>query len=223
MEKQLPIQSARALSQARKKKPANPEALELDAFDQSKEALGSRLKRMRLSKELTIQEVSLRSKVARSTISKIENGQLSPTFDLLQRLARGLELDLAQLFNSESESVPSGRRSITPAHTGHVIETREYIYEALSSDLRRKQMFPLHTIIRARTLEEFGGWIRHDGEEFLFVVAGEVIFYTEFYEPARLKVGDSIYIDSRMGHACVSVSEQSAEVLWVCTQVTIDV
>jgi transcriptional regulator with XRE-family HTH domain len=212
-----------ALNQQSRQVRAEQDRLEDSSFSRSKAALGARLKRLRLDKEMTIQVVAERSDVARSTISKIENGQLSPTFDLLQRLAHGLDIDLSELFNTASESPPAGRRSVTQARTGHVIETREYFYEALSSDLRRKQMFPLRASIRARSVDEFGGWIRHDGEEFLFVISGAICFYTEFYEPARLGVGDSIYIDSRMGHACVSTSPEDAEVIWVCTQLSLDI
>ena len=57
--------------------------------------------------------------------------------------------------------------------------------------------------------------MRHDGEEFLIVLEGSIRLYTEFYEPIDLEVGDSAYYDSGMGHACVSVSEEDAVILWV--------
>ena len=215
--------SARTLSQKPRPARSANEAPHDHSFRNNRTALGSRLKRIRLDKEFTIKMVSERSQVARSTISKIENGQLSPTFDLLQRLAVGLDIDLAALFNGDGRNLPASRRSITRAGMGDIIETKEYIYEALSSDLRRKQMFPLRATIRARGLEEFGGWITHNGEEFLMVISGEVCFFTEFYEPATLKVGDSIYIDSNMGHACISTSQKDAEVIWVCTQVPLGI
>jgi quercetin dioxygenase-like cupin family protein len=49
------------------------------------------------------------------------------------------------------------------------------------------------------------------------VLSGEISFYSEFYEPVRLAEGDSLYYDSGMGHACVSESEQDAQILWVST------
>ena len=50
---------------------------------------------------------------------------------------------------------------------------------------------------------------RHHGEEFVYVLSGEVELYTEFYEPARLRAGESFYIDSRMGHRVISVSRKT--------------
>lgn len=46
----------------------------------------------------------------------------------------------------------------------------------------KKRMTPYRTALRARSIEEFEGWVRHYGEEFLYVLAGIVMFYTEFYE-----------------------------------------
>ena len=78
-------------------------------------------------------------------------------------------------------------------------------------------MMPFHTRVKARSFEEFQDWSRHHGEEFVYVLSGEVELYTEFYEPARLRAGESFYIDSRMGHRVISVSKEDALVLWVST------
>lgn len=59
--------------------------------------------------------------------------------------------------------------------------------------------------------------MRHQGEEFLLVLKGSIAFYSEFYEPIALDEGDCIYYDSGMGHACISVSKDDAQILWVCT------
>ena len=182
--------------------------------------IGAYVKRVRADLGLTLQEVSNLSTVSKSTISKIEKGQLSPTFDLLQRLAKGLGLDLAALF-SGGVSGSLTRRSVTLRSQGKVVETNEYVYEALATDLRPKRLFPLKATIVARTFEEFGGWIRHDGEELVYVLSGSIKAFTEFYEPVDLEAGDCLYIDSTMGHALISTSSQHAEVFWVCTQISL--
>ena len=79
-------------------------------------------------------------------------------------------------------------------------------------------MLPYRARIRARSMEEFDGWVRHDGEEFLMVLTGVVRLYTEFYEPADLRRGDSAYYDASMGHNLISTSEEDATVLWVTSQ-----
>jgi hypothetical protein len=49
--------------------------------------------------------------------------------------------------------------------------------------LTNKAMLPYRARIRARSFEEFDGWVRHDGEEFLYVLTGRVRLFTEFYAP----------------------------------------
>jgi len=60
--------------------------------------------------------------------------------------------------------------------------------------------------------------VRHDGEEFMLVLTGVVRLYTEFYEPAELKRGDSAYYDASMGHNLISLSQDDATVLWVTSK-----
>ena len=50
--------------------------------------------------------------------------------------------------------------------------------------------------IKARSLEEAGEFHRHNGEEFIFVVGGELELHSESYAPLRLRAGDSVYFDS---------------------------
>ena len=63
------------------------------------------------------------------------------------------------------------------------------------------------------------GWVRHDGEEFLYVLTGIIRLYTEFHEPADLRRGDSAYYDATMGHNVISLSVDDATVLWVTSLV----
>jgi uncharacterized cupin superfamily protein len=78
-------------------------------------------------------------------------------------------------------------------------------------------MIPFKTRVVARSFDAFDDWSRHVGEEFVYVLSGEIELFTEFYEPVRLGPGDSWYIDSRMGHRVISVSTEDAQVLWVST------
>ncbi len=179
--------------------------------------LGLKLKRMRSERSWTLEEVSRRTGVARSTLSKIENGQMSPTYDVLQRITRGMELDLVELFDTRRQTVPFGRRSVIRAGAGESLHTSAYRYEVLATDLSNKRMLPFKAKVSARSLADFPDWVRHEGEEFLCVLTGQVEVHTEFYAPVVLAAGDSIYFDSTMGHALVSVGADDAEVLWICT------
>ncbi len=181
--------------------------------------LGSRVRDLRKSRGWTLEQAAVKAGLARSTLSKIENGQMSPTFDALKKLADGLAISVPQLFTPPSKTQVNGRMAVTKLGEGQASVTATYEHELLAGGLRKKQMLPYRAVIRARKVEDFGGWVRHDGEEFLYVLTGIVRLYTEFYEPVDLKRGDSAYYDASMGHNLISLSEESATVLWVTSLV----
>jgi transcriptional regulator with XRE-family HTH domain len=185
--------------------------------DQPVEALnlGQRVRELRKQKGWTLEQAAGQAGLARSTLSKIENGQMSPTYEALKKLADGLAISVPQLFTAPSRAQVNGRMALTKAGEGQPQATATYEHELLATPLRGKKMLPYRTRIRARDLAEFDGWVRHDGEEFLLVLTGIVRLYTEFYEPADLRRGDSAYYDATMGHNVISLSEEDASVLWV--------
>ncbi len=181
--------------------------------------LGLRVRELRRSLGWTLEEAAQRAGLARSTLSKIENGQMSPTYDALKKLALGLAISVPQLFTPPSKAQVNGRMAVTKAGEGLSQPTVTYEHELLAGSLTKKQMLPYRATIRARDVTEFDGWVRHDGEEFLFVLTGVVRLYTEFYEPVDLRRGDSAYYDASMGHNVISLSDDDATILWVTSLV----
>lgn len=181
--------------------------------------LGLRVRDLRRSLGWTLEEAASRAGLARSTLSKIENGQMSPTYDALKKLAGGLSISVPQLFTAPSKAQVMGRMAVTKASEGQPQATATYEHVLLAQGLTKKQMLPYHATIRARRFEEFDGWVRHDGEEFLYVLTGIVRLYTEYYEPVDLRRGDSAYYDAAMGHNVISLSDEDATILWVTSLV----
>ncbi len=177
--------------------------------------LGVRVRELRKAQGWTLEQAAQHAGLARSTLSKIENGQMSPTYDALKKLAVGLRISVPQLFTAPSNGQVNGRMAVTRTGEGTEHATATYEHELLAETLTKKQMLPYRARVRARTMEEFDGWVRHDGEEFMYVLTGVVRLYTEFYEPIEMRRGDSAYYDAAMGHNVVSVSEDDATILWV--------
>lgn len=177
--------------------------------------LGARVRDLRKSRNWTLEQAAQQAGLARSTLSKIENGQMSPTFDALKKLATGLEISIPQLFTPPKGGQVNGRMSVTKMGEGESHPTTTYEHEILATSLTKKSMLPYRARIRARRFEEFDGWVRHDGEEFLYVLTGAIRLITEFYEPIEMRRGDSAYYDATMGHNVVSISEDDATILWV--------
>ena len=177
--------------------------------------LGERVRELRKARSWTLEQAAKQAGLARSTLSKIENGQMSPTYEALKKLATGLEISVPQLFTPPQRDQINGRLSVTKSGEGAHQATTTYEHELLGDTLTKKQMLPYRARIRARSMQEFDGWVRHDGEEFLFVLTGVIRLYTEFYEPIEMRRGDSTYYDATMGHNVISVSDEDATILWV--------
>lgn len=181
--------------------------------------LGMRVRELRKEREWTLEQAAKQAGLARSTLSKIENGQMSPTYDALNKLATGLGIPVPQLFTPPKSPRITGRRAITPNGEGTAHATATYEHVLLAETLSNKQMLPYRARIRARSMDAFDGWVRHDGEEFLYVLTGVIRLYTEFYEPVEMRRGDSAYYDASMGHNVVSLSDEDATILWVTSLV----
>ncbi len=177
--------------------------------------LPARVRELRKARAWTLEQAAQEVGLARSTLSKIENGQMSPTYEALKKLALGLGISVPQLFTPAATPQAGGRMAVTKRGEGAGHPTTTYEHELLADQLVQKSMLPYRARIRARRFEEFDGWIRHEGEEFLYVLTGRVCLFTEFYQPVEMGRGDSAYYDAGMGHNVISISDDDATILWV--------
>lgn len=183
--------------------------------------LGAVMRELRSRHGWTLKEMSANSGIPMSTLSKVEHDRLTLTYDKLQQLSRRLNIRMSDLFaeNDEAAEQPvTARRSIGAIETAFRVKTPNYDYFYLCTELRRKLMIPVITRIRAKSIEEFGDLVRHPGEEVVFVLEGRIEVHTDHYDPLVLEEGESIYIDSTMGHAYLAAEGcVEAVVLGVCS------
>lgn len=183
--------------------------------------LGAVLRDLRARFGWTLKEMSAKSGIPVSTLSKVEHDRLTLTYDKLQQLSQRLNIRMSDLFvetANHAEPQVMARRSIGRMEQAFRVNTPNYDYYYLCTELRRKRMIPIITRIRARTPEEFGELVRHKGEELIYVLQGRVEVHTEFYDAVVLEEGESIYIDSTMGHAYLAAEGcEEAIVLGVCS------
>ena len=165
--------------------------------------------------------MSERTGIPLSTLAKVEHDRLTLTYDKLLQLSQRLNLRMSDLFSeadSGTDAPITARRSIGRLSDAIRVNTPNYEYFYMCPELRRKRMVPTVTRVRAKSIEEFGDLVHHPGEEYIYVLQGPVEIHTEFYEPILLQSGESIYIDSTMGHAYVAPKGQDeALVLGVCS------
>jgi len=183
--------------------------------------IGSLLRSLRSRNGWTLKQMSERSGIPLSTLSKVEHDRLTLTYDKLQLLSQRLNIRMSELFaepDNSPEPAVTARRSIGRINDAVRVNTPNYDYYYLCPELRRKRMIPVLAHVRAKSLEEFGALVHHTGEEYTHVLEGRVVLHTEFYDPIVLEVGESVYIDSNMGHAYLAGEAcEEAVVLSVCS------
>lgn len=186
-----------------------------------KPTLGRVLRSLRTRNDWTLKEMSERTGIPLSTLAKVEHDRLTLTYDKLLQLSERLKIRMSDLFaeTTEASAQPvTARRSIGRMDRSIRVTTSNYDYYYLCAELRRKRMIPILTHIRAKSVEEFGELVHHSGEEYIYVLSGKVQVHTEFYDPIVLDAGESLYIDSNMGHAYVAAEGcDEAIVIGVCS------
>jgi transcriptional regulator with XRE-family HTH domain len=189
-----------------------------DANTLDRVAFGKRLRAARKQFGWTLAQVAEQSGVSITTISRAERGQLALSYEKFSALGRTLRMDMGAMFaQAGTQARRFDRPIVTRAGQGVTYRGLAFSYQFLGTQAIGKQMSPIVGTVHARSISGPEDYARHDGEEFVYVLGGEVEVHFEDGEVVRLARGDMLYFDSRIGHAYVTVSRQLARVIGVCT------
>jgi len=179
-------------------------------------SVGARVKAVREKKALSLQDVALRTGFSESNISQIETGEALPPLGDLVKLARALEMKMGY-FLVQGESKPytvvhkKNRKTVSRYGSQKTIRYG-YSYESLAPEKRERNMEPFLVTLEPTSQDEPPS--THDGEEFIFVLEGEIeVLLGENREV--LSSEDSIYYDSSLPHRVRSLGDRSARIVAV--------
>ncbi|MGJ7527771.1 helix-turn-helix domain-containing protein [Variovorax sp. GB1P17] len=179
---------------------------------------GHRLRTARKRFGWTLSQLAERSGVSITTISRAERGQLALGYENFAALGRALEMDMNAMFAGAGVTPAQfDGPVITRAGKGVVYRGLSFAYEFLGTTAAGKQMSPVVGTVHARRINGPEDFARHPGEEFAYVLSGEIDVHFDTGEVVHLARGDSLYYDSSIGHAYVSVSRQLAKIVGVTT------
>lgn len=179
----------------------------------SRMRIGESIRHFRKQKGLSLSQLGLASNVSKSNISKIENGMISPTFEIMERISNGLGIPTANLL---SDNVPGvGRQSFNKSNSGPISVDGHYEFEFLFSNFVGRRMVPFVTTVTASGPDDVKQPAKHGGEEFFYVLSGSVIFTGSGGKTTMMEVGDSIYFDSHEEHLVVNQTDIHSKLLWV--------
>lgn len=180
-----------------------------------REFLARKIKSLRVAQNLSQAELAERAGFARSSLSKIENGILSPTFEMLLKIAKGFRIKLTDLLQPESAPVLSSRMIVTRGTPGSTINDRNSRLSPLAPQLKAREFQTYIVEFGCSDLAEFGPWNSHSTEDFLYVLSGELVFMSQGYEEIILSPGDSVHFDGDMPHACLTRAGEVCRCIYV--------
>ncbi|MBU2967320.1 XRE family transcriptional regulator [Amphritea sp. 2_MG-2023] len=188
--------------------------------EQERVKFGQELRTRRKANNWTLEDLHKLCGVSIAAISKIEKGQSSPSFETILKITRSLQVNFIEMLDG-SPLIPAASSRLIATHLDDIelFKTKFYDYHVHSSTLKHKAMVPLQMTIHTKEAPPRNEWSRHDGEEFIFVLKGELEFHTEHYKPIKLRMGESCYLDSTSPHAFVSIGDVPAEIISVCLSI----
>ena len=180
---------------------------------------GDRLRTFRKQRGWSLEGAAEMVGVPASTLSRIENRKMSPTLDLIQKIVRTMGLHPYDVLGRDPTAGSNGAISVTRRGSADYTELPNILYAPLHPDLPHTAIRPILITLFARSVEEYGGLTAHAGEEFLYVLQGGVEIHFEGRPALRLGAGDSIFFDSHIPHAYVSVDRVQAKLLIVASTI----
>lgn len=166
--------------------------------------IGDSIRKIRLHSGLTQQEVADRCELTKSMISKIENNNVVPAVGTLQRIARALNVRVGALLDSQESN--TARMTMNPfANIDRFTRTTKGYHIFSPSNYPGQNMQPI--LIYARKGELRAHEVVHQGEEYIHVLEGEMVF-TVGSEQFLLRQGDSLYFDGMQKHGIAHVPDE---------------
>ena len=182
--------------------------------------IGTKLKKLRLSKKLTLQSVAKEIGFSPALISQIENNNVSPPIATLSKLAKFFDIKMSSFFTENDEEpkyevIRKDERRAVPRVISRGGTAHGYSYESFSFSMQNKKMEPF--LITLSDKIQDNNTYSHEGESFLYVIKGTFELLLD-NDRITLEEGDSIYFDTSREHRFRSKDGSEVTVLEVLTR-----
>jgi transcriptional regulator with XRE-family HTH domain len=180
--------------------------------------LGEKIRELRLKRGNTLRQVGEMTGLSVPLLSQVENNAVSPPVATLLRIARALEVGISYFFREEESKERAvvvrkdeRKKAFRPLQAQH--GNSGYTYEALAYTKNGKHMEPFLVEFEPKKKEKVT-FLRHKGEEFVFLFRGRLAFHYD-QEEIFLEPGDSLYFESEVPHGFRSLRGRKAQAVVV--------
>ena len=171
--------------------------------------IGAKIKRLRLSNQLTLEELANRSELTKGFLSQLERDLTSPSIATLENILEALGTNLKDFFSEDEDE--------------QIVFSKDDFFENTQDDYKISYIIPnaqkneMEPIII--TLESGGQYKEekpHQGEEFGYVLSGSIYLHIGD-KKNKVKKGESFYFKPRANHYISNAGKTVAKVIWVST------
>lgn len=172
-----------------------------------------KIRTLRSQKNLTLKDLSEKTGLSISFLSQVERSESSIAINSLQKIAQALGVHITQFFESPAHS---NYKVTVEERKSFQIEGSNATYTRLSSEIPSRMLEPL--LVSLQPGEDHHGTYSHPGEEFYYVLSGEIVVFVEEQE-YRLVEGETMHFPSQLPHRSYNSGKEPAQFLCVCTPV----
>lgn len=173
--------------------------------------IGDKIRRLRIGKQLTQEELANRTELSKGFISQLENDLTSPSIATLIDILEILGTNLKEFFSDDKEEKVTYKDS-------DMFETEnvdlKYKLMWLVPNAQKNEMEPIMI-----TIEPGGQYIEeepHEGEEFGYCLAGTINLHLGD-RVFKVKKGESFYYKATENHFIANTGKTTAKVIWIST------
>jgi quercetin dioxygenase-like cupin family protein len=180
-------------------------------------AVGAAIRSLRRQRGLSLRDLSRLTGFSIGFLSLVERGHSSLALTSLYKVAKALDSEVADFFQPNggvTEEHPPPHVTRAGEHTEISIAGSTRTYQLLSDRARDRMLEPL--LVTVQPTEAIEEPYSHDGEEFAYVLSGELLFKISGTQ-YRLGPGDSIYFPATVPHAVHNDTGEPVRVVWVLT------
>ena len=171
--------------------------------------IGKKIKELRLSNDLTLEELASRSELTKGFLSQVERNLTSPSISTLEDILEALGTDLSHFFRQEQE------KKIV-FHTADFFEDEQedYKIEWIVPNAQKNDMEPILLTLHpgCDSME----MVSHSGEEFGYVLKGSILL-VKGNKTYRIKAKETFYIEGTESHYLHNPGSVEARILWITT------
>ena len=171
--------------------------------------IGAKIKRIRLSNQLTLEELANRSELTKGFLSQLERDLTSPSVATLENILEALGTNLKDFFSEDEDE--------------QIVFSKDDFFENIQDDYKisyiipnaqKNEMEPI--LIELKEDKKSMEIDPHDGEEFGYVIQGKVTLVNG-EEEYDVKKGETFYLKGNLPHYIINKNDTLAKVIWVST------